>query len=82
MKKLTMSILGISLLSGALLAHGGNSENMMKDKKQEKNSNHMGDHMHNGKMMNHGNSDGMTDKQIHKMKNKKHEMQSNDVMKN
>jgi len=51
MKKLTVSLLGASLLAGALFA----------------NSDHMGNHMHEGKMMNHSNMSGMTDKQMAKM---------------
>jgi hypothetical protein len=52
MKKITLTLIGASLLAGALYASGD----------------HMGDHLHEGKIMNHTNSNGMPDQQIEKMK--------------
>jgi len=52
MKKIVTSILGASLLAGALYASGD----------------HMGNHMHEGKMMNHGNPNGMTNMNMSEMK--------------
>lgn len=50
MKKVSITLVVASLLAGALYANG----------------NHMGDHMHNGKMMNHANANDMTDmKKMH-----------------
>lgn len=51
MKKIVITLFGASLLAGALFA----------------NDSHMGDHMHEGKMMNHMNSNGMTTKEMSKM---------------
>jgi len=66
MKKMTTVILSASfLVSSALFAHGGSTQS-------NSNNTHMGDHMHNGKMSNHANSDGMTDAQMKKMANETH----------
>jgi hypothetical protein len=48
MKKIVATLLGTSLLAGALFANGE----------------HMGDHMHNGVMTNHMNPNGMTNQQM------------------
>lgn len=53
MKKVTLALLSASLLAGALFAEGNT---------------HAGNHMHNGKMMNHSTSQNMTDGQMEKMK--------------
>lgn len=61
MNKMTAVIVSASfLISSALFAHGESTDN------------HMGDHMHNGKMTNHANPDGMTDAEMNKLKNNSH----------
>ena len=55
MKKITTIVLGLSLfVSSALMAHGNLPT-------------HTGNHMHEGKMTNHSNPNGMTDIQMKKM---------------
>ena len=57
MKKITTFVLGLSLFaSSALMAHGDMPT-------------HTGNHMHEGKMSNHSNPNGMTDAQMKKMNN-------------
>jgi len=59
MKKITMLVLGISLFaSSALMAHSDMPT-------------HTGNHMHEGKMANHSNPNGMTDEQMKKMNESK-----------
>ncbi len=61
MKKTIITLFSASILAGSLFAHGG--------------VDHTGDHMHNGKMTNHNNKNGMTDAQMKKMmKNNKMNM--------
>ncbi len=55
MKKITTMVLGLSLFaSSALIAHSDIPT-------------HTGNHMHEGKMANHSNPNGMTDTQMKKM---------------
>lgn len=55
MKKITTLVLGLSLFaSSALIAHSDIPT-------------HTGNHMHEGKMANHSNPNGMTDTQMKKM---------------
>jgi len=55
MKKITTLVLGLSLFaSSALMAHSNIPT-------------HTGNHMHEGKMSNHSNPNGMTDAQMKKM---------------
>ena len=62
MKKITTAILGLSLMaSSSLFAHG----DMAKTK-----NDHMGNHMHEGKMQNHMNENGMPDAQMKAYHNK------------
>lgn len=70
MKKITTIVMGLSLLaSSALYA----SSTQGHDKKEEATANHMGDHMHKGKMQNHMNENAMTDAQMKEnMKNMDH----------
>lgn len=66
-KKLATAILGFSLvLSSALYADGSHNHTKTADTTT---NNHMGDHMHEGKMMNHMNEGGMTDAQMKEMHN-------------
>lgn len=60
MKKLSTVLLGLGLfVSSALYAAETNKQ-----------ATHMGDHMHEGKMMNHMNMNGMTDEEMKKMHDK------------
>lgn len=72
MKNIVITTLLTGFLTSMLFAHGGNSQDdkmqMMKNKKNQMQNNHMGDHMHNGEMMNHGNPKGMTDKKMQMIK--------------
>lgn len=52
MKKISTIVIGLSLLTSTALFASGD---------------HMGDHMHNGKMANHMNPGGKTDKEMNKM---------------
>ena len=74
-------IFGGSLLTSTVLLasgnHDGGHEDMSKmqnmdmnkvHKKMTKTNNHMGDHMHNGKMQNHMNANGKTNEQEAKLK--------------
>lgn len=67
MKKISTILLGLSLLtSGVLYAHGNTIVNEQTNEMSQAN-NHMGNHMHNGKMTNHTNANGMTDKEMKEM---------------
>ena len=58
MKKLSTVLLGLGLfVSSALYAAEANKSTAHQ-------SSHMGDHMHEGKMMNHMNMNGMTDEEM------------------
>ena len=66
MKKVAVVTLTISLMAGStLFAHGTANTN-------SSNSNHMGNHMHNGKMTNHANKNGIPDTQVKKMGSNTH----------
>jgi len=84
MKKLSTVLLGLGLfVSSALYAAEANKSTAQQ-------ATHMGDHMHEGKMMNHMNMNGMTDeemKNMHKNMSEEemkemHKKMSNDNMKN
>ena len=84
MKKLSTVLLGLGLfVSSALYAAEANKSTTQQ-------ATHMGDHMHDGKMMNHMNKNGMTDeemKNMHKNMSEEemkemHKKMSNDNMKN
>lgn len=74
MKKVLLSIIGTSLLTTLVFAQENtnikDNAHMMQNKKEKTQNSHSGDHMHNGKMMNHSNPKGMTDSQMSMMKNK------------
>ena len=64
MKKLSTVLLGLGLfVSSALYAAEANKSTTQQ-------ATHMGDHMHEGKMMNHMNMNGMTDEEIRERKDK------------
>lgn len=66
MKKLSTILLGLGLfLSSALYATGTHEH-----KAEAATIDHMGNHMHEGKMTNHMNMDGMTDEEMKKNMNK------------
>lgn len=66
MKKLSKILLGLSLLAGgSLYATGANDhEHKTETSTVAETTDHMGNHMHEGKMTNHMNMDGMTTKQM------------------
>ena len=60
MKRFSIILLGVSLFtSAALFATGSHGEEV-----KASSNNHMGDHMHEGKMMNHSNTNGMTNNEM------------------
>jgi len=63
MKRLSTVLLGLSLFVGGILYADSSHGNEHKTKVQSSN-NHMGDHMHEGKMINHMNKDGKTEKEM------------------
>ena len=69
MKKLSKILLGLSLLAGgSLYATGANDhEHKTETSTVAETTDHMGNHMHEGKMTNHMNMDGMTDEERKKM---------------
>jgi hypothetical protein len=71
MKKLSTILLGLSLLAGASLYAAGAHDH--EHKATTETTDHMGDHMHEGKMTNHMNMDGMTDAEMKKNMNEKTE---------
>lgn len=72
MKKLSTVLLGLGLfVSSALYAAEANKSTTQQ-------ATHMGDHMHEGKMMNHMNMNGMSDEEMKKM----HEDMANEKTKN
>ena len=74
MKKLSTVLLGLGLfVSSALYAAEANKSTTQQ-------ATHMGDHMHEGKMMNHMNMNGMTDEEM-KKNHEKLDSMSNDEMK-
>ena len=74
MKKLSTVLLGLGLLvSSALYAAEANKSTTQQ-------ATHMGDHMHEGKMMNHMNMNGMTDEEM-KKNHEKLDSMSNEEMK-
>ena len=74
MKKLSTVLLGLGLfVSSALYAAEANKSTTQQ-------ATHMGDHMHEGKMMNHMNMNGMTDEEI-KKNHEKLDSMSNEEMK-
>ena len=77
MKKLTTIILGLGLLASTSLYAGGTNDNKTK---VESSNNHMGDHMHEGKMSNHMNPNAMTNKKMSEMKEKKENNHMGDHM--
>lgn len=75
MKKLSTVLLGLGLLvSSALYAAEANKSTAQQ-------SSHMGDHMHNGKMMNHMNMNGMTDEEMKKNHEKLDSMTTEEMKK-
>ena len=80
MKKLSKILLGLSLLAGgSLYATGANDhEHKTETSTVAETTDHMGNHMHEGKMTNHMNMDGMTDEEMKKM----HEKMENNHMGN
>ena len=75
MKKLSTVLLGLGLLvSSALYAAEANKSTAQQ-------SSHMGDHMHEGKMMNHMNMNGMTDEEMKKMHDKMNGMTNEEMKK-
>lgn len=79
MKKILFSTIGMGLFTTVLLAYGNNQDNnhMMQDKKVQVQNDHMGDHMHNGQMMNHSNPNGMTSTQMKTIKDKNQKSTNN-----
>ena len=75
MKKLSKILLGLSLLAGgSLYATGANDhEHKTETSTVAETTDHMGNHMHEGKMTNHMNIDGMTDAEMKKNMNEKTE---------
>lgn len=74
MKKLSTVLLGLGLfVSSALYAAEANKSTTQQ-------ATHMGDHMHEGKMMNHMNMNGMTDEEM-KKNHEKLDSMSNEEMK-
>lgn len=69
MNKLTKILLGLSLLAGSALYASGSHSDEHKTKVESSND-HMGNHMHEGKMTNHMNMDGMSDEEMKKMNHK------------
>ena len=68
MKRFSIILLGVSLFtSAALFATGSHGEEV-----KASSNNHMGDHMHEGKMMNHSNANGMTNKEMKTPKENDH----------
>ena len=83
MKKMSTIIVGLSLFASSALFASGSGSHGHNDEAKTTN-NHMGDHMHEGKMQNHMNENGMTDAKMKKnMKNMDHGKSgmSNDGMK-
>ena len=79
MKKLSKILLGLSLLAGgSLYAAGAHDHEHKAEMATTETSDHMGNHMHEGKMTNHMNMDGMTDEEMKKM----HEKMENNHMGN
>lgn len=80
MKKLSKILLGLSLLAGgSLYATGANDhEHKTETSTVAETTDHMGNHMHEGKMTNHMNMDGMTNEEMKKM----HEKMENNHMGN
>ena len=75
MKKLSTVLLGLGLLvSSALYAAEANKSTAQQ-------SSHMGDHMHEGKMMNHMNMNGMTDEEMKKNHEKLDSMTTEEMKK-
>src|SRR5574344_1620173 len=75
MKKLSTVLLGLGLLvSSALYAAEANKSTAHQ-------SSHMGDHMHEGKMMNHMNMNGMTDEEMKKTHEKMDNMTNEEMKK-
>ena len=71
MKKLSTVLLGLGLfINGALYAAEANKQ-----------ATHMGDHMHEGKMMNHMNMNGMSDEEMKKMHDKMNGMNEEEMKK-
>lgn len=68
MNKLSTILLGLSLLLSTTLYAGGANDHKHKAEVESSN-NHMGNHMHEGKMTNHMNENGRTDEEIKKMEN-------------
>lgn len=76
MKKLSTVLLGLGLfVSSALYAAEANKPTTQQ-------ATHMGDHMHEGKMMNHMNMNGMTDEEMKKMHDKMNGMNDEEMKKN
>ena len=76
MKKLSTVLLGLGLLvSSALYAAEANKSTAQQ-------SSHMGDHMHEGKMMNHMNMNGMSDEEMKKMHDNMNGMSDEEMKKN
>ena len=74
MKKLSTVLLGLGLfVSSALYAAEANKSTTQQ-------ATHMGDHMHEGKMMNHMNMNGMNDEEM-KKNHEKLDSMSNEEMK-
>lgn len=78
MKKISTIVLGLSLMASSALYASGSGNHGHEDK--TKTNNHKGDHMHEGKMQNHMNENGMTDAQMNNMNHGNTSM-SNDSMK-
>ena len=75
MKKLSTVLLGLGLfVSSALYAAEANKSTTQQ-------ATHMGDHMHEGKMMNHMNMNGMTDEEMKKMHDKMNGMTNEEMKK-
>lgn len=75
MKKLSTVLLGLGLfVSSALYAAEAN-------KSATPQATHMGDHMHEGKMMNHMNMNGMTDEEMKKNHEKLDSMTTEEMKK-
>lgn len=75
MKKLSTVLLGLGLfVSSALYAAEANKSTTQQ-------ATHMGDHMHEGKMMNHMNMNGMTDEEMKKTHEKMDNMTNEEMKK-
>ena len=75
----TISLFLISLVVSANLYA---NESSKSKNEYENNNDHMGNHIHDGKMTNHMNMNGMTDEEMKKMHDKMNGMNDEEMKKN